>query len=161
MDEGPVSPKRTTEVTRQIAQGMSAAHDAGVVHGDLKPENVFLTNEGTIKILDFGLACRRCRIDVQDDTVSFTSPEGDRIGGTPGYMSPEQAEGEAATRSSDLFSLGLILYEMITGRAAFAEPSLLRLLRAVRKVEPERLAGEVDGAFRPLLQRMLERSPDS
>ena len=161
IDEGPVSPSLSAEIGCQVAAGMVAAHDAGVVHGDLKPANIVLTDASKIKILDFGLATRCCAIGPQDDTASLTCPTPDRIGGTPSYMSPEQVEGEAATRASDLFSFGLILFEMLTGRPAFADSSLLRVLRSVRTVEPERIAAKVDGAFRPLLQRMLKRQPET
>ena len=118
--------RKAVEYSLQIARGLAAAHDRGIVHRDLKPENVFLTKEGVIKILDFGLAMLTARPSQESD-LSQSPTAGTQPGivlGTPGYMSPEQVRGRPVDHRTDLFALGAILFEMLTGRRAFhgAEP---------------------------------------
>ena len=153
--EGPVPPSKVSGLARQIAAGMAAAHEAGVVHGDLKPGNIMLTTEGTIKILDFGLAGRRRIAATSESTVVIGSDRRGTILGTPSYMSPEQADGAPATAPSDVFSFGLILYELLTGERAFAELNVLHVLNQIRSIAPSRFADRVGTPFRSLLQRML------
>jgi serine/threonine protein kinase len=181
--EGP----RVLEAARAVAEGMAAAHQAGIVHGDLKPANVMLTSEGRVKVLDFGLArCRGSRgegptfrkhrvtedTEIEageasaDSTLIVARPggaAGERasvLSGTPAYMSPEQASGLAATAASDVFSLGLVLSEMLTGRRALGEESPVATILALRTRD---LAAEVGPRvapeFRPLVQAMLARDP--
>src|SRR5215831_18738777 len=109
---------KTIEVAIQIASGLAAAHDAGIVHRDLKPDNIVLTRDGRPKILDFGLAKVHTRLAAADATVT-TQTEAGVVLGTPGYMSPEQARGLATDHRSDIFSFGVILYELLAGRRAF------------------------------------------
>ena len=125
-------------ITRQIASGMAAAHAAGIVHGDLKPENVMVTAEGVVKVLDFGLArrLRRGRMVRPDETAELGLAEaGDGLFGTPRYLSPEQVRGEPATHSSDVFSLGILFYELSTGTPAFPGEHLLVVLDQIRSVD--------------------------
>jgi alkyl hydroperoxide reductase subunit AhpC/predicted Ser/Thr protein kinase len=149
-------------VARQLAAGMAAAHGAGIVHGDLKPENVMVTEDGLVKILDFGLA-RRLRgrpPAITDDTAELGLAElGQGLFGTPRYLSPEQVRGEPSTPASDLFSLGVILFELATGKIAFPGANLLQVLDQIRSVEPEALAADVSEPFAALLRALLIPDP--
>jgi serine/threonine protein kinase len=113
---GPIPLRKAIEYAVQIAHGLAAAHDRGIVHRDLKPDNLFITKDGRVKILDFGLA----RLSPKDATsLEATQPLGTEPGmvmGTAGYMSPEQVRGRTADHRSDIFALGTILYEMVTGK---------------------------------------------
>ncbi|HWB13368.1 MAG TPA: redoxin domain-containing protein [Pirellulales bacterium] len=144
------------DITRQVALGMAAAHAQGVVHGDLKPANLFFTNEGVVKILDFGLA-RRDR--PQHDPDETTELEAGGVTGTPSYMSPEQVEGLRPTAASDVFSLGAVLYEMITGQQAFVGKNVLQVLGRIRNVDAQRLADGLPEPLGVLLREMLVREP--
>jgi alkyl hydroperoxide reductase subunit AhpC len=149
-------------IARQMAAGMAAAHAQGIVHGDLKPENVMLAHDGLVKILDFGLA-RRLRGNappVSDDTADLGLAEvGQGLFGTPRYLSPEQVRGEPATPASDLFALGVIFYELATGKTAFPGPGLLQVLDQIRSVEPSAFADEVSEPFDGLLRALLVPEP--
>jgi eukaryotic-like serine/threonine-protein kinase len=149
-------------IARQIASGMAAAHAEGIVHGDLKPENVMVTAEGVVKVLDFGLArrLRRGRPVRTDETTELGLAEaGDGLFGTPRYLSPEQVRGEPATLASDVFSLGIIFYELSTGKPAFAADNLLQVLDQIRSVDPDAMAAQAPEPFDSLLRRMLYGNP--
>jgi alkyl hydroperoxide reductase subunit AhpC/predicted Ser/Thr protein kinase len=149
-------------IAHQIASGMSTAHTAGIIHGDLKPENVMVTRDGIVKILDFGLArrLRRNQPIRTDETVDMGIAEtGGGLFGTPRYLAPEQARGEPATLASDVFALGVILYELATGRTAFAADNILQVLDQIRSVDPEQMAGHAPAPFDGLLRRLLEGEP--
>jgi alkyl hydroperoxide reductase subunit AhpC len=149
-------------IAGQIASGMAAAHAAGIVHGDLKPENVMVTAEGLVKILDFGLArrLRRSRPDRGDDTVELGLAEtGSGLFGTPRYLAPEQVRGEQATAASDVFALGVMLYELATGETAFAADHILQVLEQIRSVNPDLMASQAPPPFDGLLRRLLEAEP--
>lgn len=154
---GPLLPEAASSIARQIASGMAAAHAQGVTHGDLKPANVFVTDAGLVKILDFGLARRETLDDDPDATADLAPGAEGAVTGTPSYMSPEQAGGFAPTAASDVFALGAMLYEMLTGRQAFSGGNVLQTLRRIRDVDPERLAGDVSEPFASLLAEMLAR----
>ncbi len=148
------------DLARQIAQGMSDAHEHGVTHGDLKPSNVLVNKAGRVKIVDFGLS----RIDLQqeasgDSTLDVGSSDEGSVTGTPNYMSPEQAAGELATPASDVFSLGLILFELLTGKKPIGGRNVLQVLNAIRTIDAEALAAQVPPAYRPLVARMLANDP--
>src|ERR1035438_8184678 len=116
---GKLSLRRTIEAAVQIASGLAAAHDAGIAHRDLKPDNILLTRDGRPKILDFGLAkVQATRAPAEGETVTVRTEAG-VVMGTPGYMSPEQVRGLATDHRSDIFSFGVILHELLSGKRAF------------------------------------------
>jgi serine/threonine protein kinase len=158
LDRGPLARDLTVSYTRQTALGMAEAHRQGVVHGDLKPGNIMVTRSGVIKIMDFGLAQRQNSPDGQATLPKFSEPKG--MSGTPSYMAPEQVRGQTAIPPSDVFSLGLILYEMSTGKRAVQEGSLLETLRQIDQIEGDRLADQAAEPFRHLLRQMLNRHPE-
>jgi eukaryotic-like serine/threonine-protein kinase len=130
--------RKATETAIQIAEGLSAAHEHGIVHRDLKPENVFVTRDGRVKILDFGLA-RMDRVGSSDTTLEMKTQPG-TVMGTVGYMSPEQVRGMAADQRSDIFSLGALLYEMLTGRRAFRKETAAETMTAILHEDPPELS---------------------
>jgi eukaryotic-like serine/threonine-protein kinase len=159
---GRLGPESLLSISGQIASGMAAAHAEGIVHGDLKPENVMVTPEGLVKVLDFGLA-RRLRprgVVRTDETAELGLAEaGEGLFGTPRYLAPEQVRGEPATLASDVFSLGTLFYELTTGQPAFAADSLLQVLDQIRSVDAEAMAAHTPEPFDSLLRRMLAADP--
>jgi RNA polymerase sigma-70 factor (ECF subfamily) len=131
--QGPLPLVRVLAIGGAIADGLAAAHAHGVIHRDLKPENIFLSASGHVKLLDFGLARFAC--ESTGVTAAYLTEAG-RVMGTVGYMSPEQASGDVADARTDIFSLGCVLYEMATGRRAFAGDSAAQLLAAVLRDQP-------------------------
>lgn len=158
--EGPFSPLRAVHIARQVAEALAAAHAAGVVHRDLKPDNVMLVErEGDpdfVKVLDFGIA--KVRTDDMSDGQQALTRAGS-VFGTPEYMSPEQAKGEPVDARSDLYTLGMILYEMLAGRTAFASEELIAILTKHLTEEPPPLPKEVPSALRDLVMRLLRKDP--
>lgn len=148
-----------------IARGLVATHDLEVVHRDLKPENVFLTEDGRVKILDFGLA--RCRRESEAQGPFHGSPAAStRAGtilGTVGYMSPEQVRGAAADERSDIFSLGVILHEMLSGLAPFHRGTSIETLYAILKEDPHAMPRRTDltAEVRQVIAHCLEKSPQA
>lgn len=147
--------KEAIQYARQIAVAVTELHTAGVVHGDLKPANIMVTPAGQIKILDFGLAARLPACDSEHPNA------GGRNGvmGTPNYLAPERTLGLAANFRSDLFSFGVILYEMLTGRRPFACPSPKEAIDAVRHQAPPPLPSRVPKDLQRLVERCLEKEP--
>ena len=156
LEDGPLSADQVARLGRQIALGMAAAHRQGIVHGDLKPGNLLVTRDGFVKITDFGLS-RRAPPQTRDDTQVWTEAADGKIAGTPSYMSPEQSRGEPVTLSSDVFSLGAVLYEMATGKQAFAGDNVLRVLDQIRNVDSYQFAADVSEPFRTILREALVR----
>jgi serine/threonine protein kinase len=140
LNEGALPMRKAIEYAQQITAGLSAAHEKGVVHRDLKPENLFVTQDGRVKILDFGLAKLKPRklaggVDSNTPTkLPLTDPG--VVMGTVGYMSPEQVRGQEADHRADIFSFGMILYEMLTGQRAFGGGSVGEMMGAILKDEP-------------------------
>ncbi len=142
-------------IGRQIALGMSAAHAGHVVHGDLKPANIMVTTEGLAKVMDFGLAHRKQRSSPMHETGDWATVDPSGLSGTPAYMSPEQTRSEPASPESDVFSLGLMLYEMLAGQKAIRGDNLLDVLRQIDAIDGERYASEVPEPFATILRKTL------
>ncbi len=157
---------RALDLAAQVATGLAAAHEAGLVHRDVKPANVLVTREGHAKILDFGLALLSSQAVSAPDEATLPGPTETSAGiavGTPAYMSPEQAEGRDVDFRADQFSLGALLHELLTGKRTFARGSVLDTLAAVIRDEPEpipRLSEALDAPVRQVLARCLAKDPD-
>ena len=162
---GPMTCRSVLDIGVQIARGLSAAHEFGIVHRDLKPENVFITSDGPVKVLDFGLARLIDPPPGQHESLSHLptlDPEAGILLGTPGYMAPEQVRGEPVDQRADLFSLGIVLYEMFTGTNPFKRSTPLATCGAILTEEPSDLStqrAEVTPALAQLVARLLEKDP--
>ena len=165
LSRGPTSVRKAVDYATQTARGLAAAHEKGIVHRDLKPENLFLTKDGRIKILDFGLA----KLIPQPHAAgadAATLTEGTEPGvvlGTVGYMSPEQVRGQGTDHRTDLFALGAILYELLTGKRAFHKPTSAETMTAILHEDPpsaSQLAPGTPPALQKVVQRCLEKTPE-
>ncbi len=162
----PMAPRPLLDIGVQIADGLAKAHAIGIVHRDLKPENVMVTEDGLVKIVDFGLA-KRPVFDVAPRGTDVETRPGSptthgAILGTVGYMAPEQACGKASDHRADQFALGAILYEMATGRRAFDGPTAVETLAATLNSEPESVAAlnpALPHQARWLIERCLAKKP--
>jgi eukaryotic-like serine/threonine-protein kinase len=179
LESGRLSQRRALEYALQLAHGLAAAHAGGIVHRDLKPDNIFVMNDGRIKVLDFGLAKLKpvglaapnlltgnsTAADVDATTIVFTraagagEPEGTIPGmvlGTPSYMSPEQVRGEEADPRSDIFAFGAILHEMLTGQRAFRRETQIETMNAILRDDPPELT-KTDPTISPAIERLVRR----
>jgi Serine/threonine protein kinase len=165
MDGVALPQRKAIDYALQIARGLAAAHEKGIVHRDIKPDNIFITGDGRVKILDFGLA-KLTATSVREQSATEASTqvntEPGAVVGTMGYMSPEQLNGEPVDHRSDIFSFGAILYEMLSGKKAFRRNSLAETLSAILQEDPPALS-ETNKTISPTLEcfvrHCLEKKP--
>src|SRR5580704_15108313 len=162
LNEGSPPIRKALDYAKQISDGLAAAHSRRIVHRDLKTENIFCTREGRVKILDFGLAKQglpkgsHAEATMNGATMPDVHTEPGMVMGTVGYMSPEQVRGAPADHRSDVFALGAILYEMLSGRRAFKCETTAETMTAILKEEPAELTG-TNPAISPGLERIVHR----
>lgn len=158
--EGALPWRKAVDYALQICAGLAAAHERGIVHCDLKPENVFITGEDRIKILDFGLArLRKDPLGAEEPTATVTLHSSATIHGTLGYMAPEQIRRAEVDARADLFSLGTILYEMLAGHRAFPVGNPAETLGSILKEDPPPLRPVIPGALARIVGRCMEKEP--
>jgi eukaryotic-like serine/threonine-protein kinase len=156
--QGPVRLEEAVLIARQIAEALEAAHERGIIHRDLKPANIKLTPNGTVKVLDFGLAKAVDRIDGQTTINSPSLTMGGVILGTASYMSPEQAKGKPVDKRTDIWAFGCVLYEMITGKPVFDGEGVTDVLARILEQEPDyRAVSNAPSSIQKLLRRCLEK----
>ena len=166
LDQGQIPLRKAIEYAQQIVSGLSAAHEKGIVHRDLKPENLFITTDDRVKILDFGLAKLRGNsgdAHGSEDATRRAITNPGVVMGTVGYMSPEQVRGQLTDQRSDIFSFGVILFEMLTAKRAFYRESVVETMHAILKDDVPDLDGDASRAtpaLDKLMRRCLEKKPE-
>ena len=149
-EKGVVNPREAVNLIVQACGALSAIHEAGIIHRDIKPENFLISKGGMVKLTDFGLA--------KADDMRLT--RGNMVMGTPAYMPPEQAQGNNADARSDLYSLGLVLYEMLVGRPAYTGANLLQRLQSEMPAPPSTYASEVPALLDGIVMKCIAKTPD-
>ena len=159
VNRGALPVRKAIDAAMQIARGLTAAHDRGIVHRDLKPENVFLLADGRVKILDFGLAKGVAKDPAAADETATAAAMTDpgTIMGTVGYMAPEQIRGHAVDARTDLFALGALLYEMLSGQRAFRRETAAETMTAILREDPPELSVS-RAELPPALERIVRLS---
>jgi hypothetical protein len=162
---GPISIEKALDIAIQTAQALSAAHQAGIIHRDIKPENVMIRNDGIVKVLDFGLAklARFAAVEAEAETRMQGLTQAGTIVGTVAYMSPEQARGKTLDARSDIFSLGVVLYEMLAGRHPFMGETMSHTMVAILEKEAPPLGQavkHVPAELEPIIDKALAKNAD-
>src|SRR5262245_9364978 len=164
--QGPIPLDEVLPIAKQIAEALEYAHEHGVMHRDLKPANIKLKRDGTVKVLDFGLAKAlnedaRSPVTSNSPTLSLAATQAGVILGTAAYMSPEQAKGKEVDRRADIWAFGVVVYEMLTGRMAFSAETASETMAAVMLKEPDwdALPKNTPSRLKELLRRCLVKEP--
>ncbi len=165
IERGPITVDEAVRICREVAEGLQRAHQAGITHRDIKPANVMITSDGAAKIVDFGLAKLRHQtqdLDTEAPTGTLETSAGMLIG-TVAYMSPEQVRGQPADHRSDIFALGCVFYEMLTGHRAFRRDTAAEIMTAILREEPRSFSEsgvEVAPEVAKVIQRCVEKNPE-
>ena len=165
MQRGRIPLRKIIDYGIQIARGLAAAHDRGIVHRDLKPENLFITQDNQVKILDFGLA-KLIQRQPEFETADLTRVNATEAGfvmGTIGYMAPEQVRGTGIDHRADIFAVGTLLYEMLTGKRAFQQPSAADTMVAILNEDPpaiSQIVPPIPPGMQRVVHRCLEKKPE-
>ena len=161
IEKGALSPNEAIAIAKQILQGVAKAHDAGIVHRDIKPDNIMVSADGLVKVLDFGIA--KFLADRRESPgLSNTATEHGRLLGTPSYMSPEQANAAPIDARSDVFSFGIVFYEMLTGKTPFGGKNFLDILAALARDDPQppsQINKQVSKSLEAFVTRCLRKDP--
>lgn len=165
LERSPFDWKKGVKISIAIAEGLNAAHKKGIIHRDIKPQNIFITDEGTVKILDFGLARLKLNSSKSEENKESTltyETQSKALAGTIPYMSPEQIHGRPADARSDIFAFGCVLYEMLTGKRAFSRGTQVETVAAILSIEPLSLMKSgvrVSRELQWVITRCLEKNP--
>src|SRR5437867_12564329 len=156
--QGTISFKQAIDIGIQIADGLAAAHEKGIVHRDIKPENIMIRKDGIAQIMDFGLA----KLRASGSKITRLTKEGSTVG-TAGYMSPEQVQGQESDHRSDIFSYGIVLYELLTGELPFKGVHETALAYEIVNVNPPPMSAalpEIDPSLDAIVSECLEKDPN-
>jgi eukaryotic-like serine/threonine-protein kinase len=166
LDQSPLPVRKAIDIAAQVARGLGAAHGKGIVHRDLKPENVFLLEDGQVKILDFGLATAplgRTGAEAAGSAETMAATDPGTVMGTIGYMAPEQVRAQPVDARADVFSLGAVIYEMVSGQRAFKRETAADTMTAILTLDPPELAGsrpDLSPALDRIVHHCLEKNPN-